>query len=80
MPPRVFCLYAYTYRLFRGVLSMRIPTIFSEALSLASYSISSIIIDSYLKRKRGKNSFQQEHAGLEVIKRVIKYILGRKRL
>jgi len=59
-------------------LSMRIPTIFSEALSLALYSISSIyIIDSYLKR--GENSFQQERAGLEVIKRVIKYILGGKR-
>jgi len=64
--------------IFSEAFFLSIPTIFSLSLSLCTYffgdviyRIEFIIIDSYLKGKRGENSFQQERAGLEVIKRVI---------
>jgi len=62
-------------------LSMHIPTMFSEAFSLASNrTIRSIIIDRLLIKEKegGEDLFQQERAGLEVIKGVIKYISRRK--
>jgi len=60
---------------------MHIPTIFSEAFSLAlNRTISSIIIDKFLKGKRdGEDSFQQIGTCKSRSDKGIKYILGGKK-